>query len=438
MTYDEAASYLDSLIDFEKLGAVYFGRDRFQLAGTRRLLAEIGSPQERLRIVHIAGTKGKGSTAAMLDAILRAHGRQVGLFTKPHLVDMRERTRVDGRLISPADFARAVARLRPAVDAINDTPDADPVTFYEAHLALSILHFAEARVDFAVVETGLGGRLDATNALEPVVCAITRIDYDHTDLLGDRLQDIAREKAGILKPGIPCLFAAQAPEVTALLEAQARAVGAPQLPLPQVVGADDSECFAVTGQQRYDNLRLPLQGRHQRENAALAIGLAEALEHFGLELTVEGVREGLAALRWPGRFQVVDGDPTLVLDVAHNAISARVLREGLEGLLASRPPGARLVLVVGMAKDKDIEAFARELFPLAVRVVCTRDVSPRAATPEVIRAAAQQIGVEAVCLADVASAFDEARRLAAPDDVICVTGSFHVVGEVMKQLGMEP
>ncbi len=438
MTYDEAVSYLHSLIDFEKLGAVYFGRDRFQLAGTRRLLAAVGNPQDRLRIIHIAGTKGKGSTAAMLDAILRAHGLRVGLFTKPHLVDIRERTRVDDRLISPENFARCAARLKPVVDEINGTPDAEPITFYEAHLALSVLHFAEAQVDFAIIETGLGGRLDATNAFQPVVCAITRIDYDHTDLLGDSLEGIAREKAGILKPGVPCLFAPQLPEVAALLEAEAEAVGAPQVPCPRVVPAEDPETFTVVGCQTYERLRLSLEGRHQQENAAVAIGLAEALERVGWAVTVPGVRDGLAALRWSGRFQVIEGQPALVLDVAHNPISARVLRGGLESLLASRLAPSRLIVVAGLAKDKDIATFARELFPLASRVFCTRDDSPRAADPEVIRAAARDAGVDAECAPTVALALAGARRLAAPADVICVTGSFHVVGEVMKLLGIEP
>jgi len=437
MTCDDALAYLDSLIDFEKLGAVYFGRDRFQLAGTRRLLAEIGSPQERLRIIHIAGTKGKGSTAAMLDAILRAHGRRVGLFTKPHLVDIRERTRVDGCLISPAEFADAVACVRPVVDRINGRPGAEPITFYEAHLAVSVLYFAESGVDFAIMETGLGGRLDATNALQPVVCAITRIDYDHTEIIGDRLDDIAREKAGILKQGVPCLFAPQLPEVMAILEAQAAAVGAPVRPCPRVVAGDDPATFSVLGRRTYDRLSLPLRGGHQRENAAVAIGLAEALESAGLDVSAEAARAGLAGLHWPGRFQVVEGQPTLILDVAHNAVSARALRNGLQEQLAA-VPGRRLFLVVGMPRDKDIAAFAATLFPLAVRVICTQAHSPRAAAPEALYQAACSLGAEAACLPDVGAALAEARRLAAPQDVVCVTGSFHVVGEAMELLGIKP
>ncbi len=437
MTYDDALAYLDSLINYEKLGAAYFSRDRFQLAGTRRLLAEIGNPQERLRIIHIAGTKGKGSTAAMLDAILRAHGRRVGLFTQPHLVDIRERTRVDGRMISAPELAAAVTRIRPAIERINAAPSAEPITFYEAHLGVSVLHFAESGAEFAIMETGLGGRLDATNALQPVACAITRIDYDHTDILGDRLEDIAREKAGILKAGVPCILAPQLAEITAIIEAQAAAVGAPVVPCPEVAAEGNGPGFSVLGRRTYDGLSLPLQGRHQRENAAVALGLAEALESLGVRLTVEGVRAGLASLRWPGRFQVLEGRPTLVLDVAHNAVSARALGESLGELLSSKA-GRRLVLVVGMARDKDIAAFASALFPSATRVVCTRADSPRAAAPEVVYEAARNSGVEAECLPDVASAVAEARRLASPEDVVCITGSFHVVGEAMKLLGIEP
>ncbi|MBM3498953.1 MAG: hypothetical protein FJX74_09815, partial [Armatimonadetes bacterium] len=261
--YSDALAYLHSLIDFEKLGAVYFGRDRFQLATVRRLLAALGEPQTRLRIVHIAGTKGKGSTAAILDSILRAGGLRVGLFTQPHLVDMRERTRVDGRPLTEADFVAAVAAIRPEVDRLNAGSEGEPVTFYEAHLAAALTAFAARGVEVAVMETGLGGRLDATNALSPIATAITRIDYDHTDILGERLEDIAREKAGILKPGVPCVFAPQAPEVAEVLRQQAAAVGAPVRPCPEVIERGDGS-FDLRGARPYEGLRLPLAGRHQR------------------------------------------------------------------------------------------------------------------------------------------------------------------------------
>jgi dihydrofolate synthase / folylpolyglutamate synthase len=439
MTYAEALAWLHSLIDFERLGATYFGRDRFQLAGTRRLLTRLGDPQGRLHIVHIAGTKGKGSTATMLDAILRAHGRSVGLFTQPHLTDIRERTRVNGRMISPADFAEAVAQVRPLVAEVNDTPGNEPITFYEAHLALSVWHFARAGIEFAIMETGLGGRLDATNALEPVACAITRIDFDHTDILGDRIEGIAREKAGILKPGVPCVFQPQRPEVQQVLEAQAAAVGAPLVPFPRIVSVSDEEGpFTIEASRTYEGLSLPLTGKHQRENAAAAIALAEMLGPHGVDVSVDGVRAALTSLNWPGRFQVVEGRPTVVLDVAHNAVSAQALRDGLEHLLRSRPRGTGLVLVVGMARDKDIDAFAATLFPLAARVVCTRAESPRAASPERIFEAASALGAKGESVPTVAGALARARELAGPGGVVCVTGSFHVVGEAMVAMGIQP
>jgi len=435
--YEEALAYLDSLIDFEKLGATYFGRDRFQLATVRALLAEVGDPQSSLRIVHIAGTKGKGSTAAILDSILRAAGLFVALFTKPHLVDIRERTLIGGQPIGRDELAQAVLRIRPSVDRLNARPDCDPVTFYEAHLAAALVSFAERKVEVAVVETGLGGRLDATNALEPVATAITRIDYDHTDILGERLEAIAREKAGILKPGVPCLFAPQLPEVADILHREAAAVGAPVVPCPTVLERGDGT-FDLRGRREYRHLRLPLAGRHQRENAAVAIGLAETLERVGIGVSEESVRSGLSQARCPGRFQVLEGKPTLVLDVAHNPVSARVLREGLEALLASRDSRPHVQLVVGMARDKDVSGFVATLAPIAERLICTRADSGRAAAPEVIAEAARGRTATVECLPTVPEALAAARRGARPEDVVCVTGSFHVVGEAMQALGVIP
>ncbi len=436
MDYEQAFDYLHSLIDFEKLGATYFGRDRFQLANVRRLLSGLGQPQEAFPVVHLAGTKGKGSTAAMLDAILRQAGYSVGLFTKPHLVDIRERTRLDGRMIGKPDFAAAVAAVKPLVDQINADRATEDITFYEAHLAASLLYFAREHVDIAVIETGLGGRLDATNALEPVVCGITCIDYDHTDLLGDRLEDIAREKAGIMKPGVPCILAPQAPQVMAVLQSEASAVDAPTIPCPAVEAENGT--FAVRGRRLYCHLTLTLLGQHQRENAAVAIGLTESLESAGFHVTPEAIGSGLASVEWPGRFQVIPGSPTTVLDVAHNAVSARVLREALGELLRKRSGSVRLLLVVGMPEDKDIAAFAQALFPLADRVCCTQADSPRAAAPERLRAAARGLAPVVTCVAPVAEALEAVRQQARPQDVICVTGSFHVVGEAMVALGIRP
>jgi len=436
-TYEQALEFLNSLVDFEKLGATYFGRDRFQLAAVRRLLAAVGNPQAAMKIVHIAGTKGKGSTAAILDSILREAGIRVGLFTQPHLVDIRERTRVDGQPISQDEFAEAVEAVRPHVEQLNAEPDCEPITFYEAHLAAALVAFRAREVELAVVETGLGGRLDATNALQPVATAITRIDYDHTDILGERLEDIAREKAGILKPDVPCVFAPQAREVAAVLHAWAAAVAAPVLPFPTVTEHEDGT-FELHSRGEYTGFTLPLAGHHQRENAALALALCEMLQVAGVVVTEEAVRAGMASVRWPGRFQVVPGEPTIVLDVAHNRVSAEVLRDGLEGVLASRDPRPRLVLVIGIAKDKDVPGFVETLAPLADRVICTRAHSPRAAEPETIAEAARSLGASVECVPTVGEALAHAEGAAGAGDVICITGSFHVVGEAMQALGVAP
>lgn len=435
--YGEAVRYLNSLIDFEKLGALYFGRDRFQLRTMRTLLAELGNPEANLRIVHIAGTKGKGSTAAMLDSVLRAAGLSVGLFTQPHLVDIRERTRINGRLIGKAPFARAVRRVQPYVDKLNAQTTTDPVTFYEAHLAVAVSAFAERRVDIAVIETGLGGRLDASNVLSPVATAITRIDYDHTEILGHTLEQIAREKAGILKPGVPCVFSPQVPKVMRVLKTEAQKAGARTVECPRVAEHPDGTFDVIAG-RRYTRLRLSLRGRHQLENAAVAVALVEMLEASGVPIGDDAVRRGLAKVRWPGRFQVLPSDPMIVLDVAHNPVSARVLSEALAEVLASRRGSPRLLMVVGMAKDKDLAGFLRALAPLAWSVVCTRAASPRAAEPETLASAAGDFAGRVLCEPTVSSALAAVHAIARPEDVICITGSFHVVGEAMQVLGVKP
>lgn len=432
MTYEDALVYLDGLIDFEKVGANYFGADRFQLATVRRLLEGLGSPHQRLACLHIAGTKGKGSTAAMCDALLRAAGFRVGLFTKPHLVDVRERTRLDGRMIEPGHFARMVRAMRPVIDEINADPQSADITYYEAQAALALTYFAEQEVDFAVVETGLGGRLDATNVLIPLVCGITRVDFDHVDLLGDTLAAIAAEKAGILKPGVPCVVAPQEPEALAPIAARAAEVGAPLLPPAAIEDARETFTLRV-GEARYDGLRLPLHGTYQRVNAATGLAMVHALGAERVRLQPEQVGAGLAQVRLRGRFDIVREQPTVVLDVAHNAVSARALRETLQHVLAARRP---LIAVVGLQNDKDAEGFARELFPVCDAVVLTRFHGARSLPPEELARRVAGFAPRGQTAASVAGALAEALAQAGTDGAVCVTGSFHIVGEAMEALGV--
>ncbi len=329
MTYQEALAYLDGLIDFEKVGASYFGADRFQLSTVRRLLGALGNPQQRLACLHIAGTKGKGSTAAMADSILRACGFRVGLFTKPHLIDIRERVRLDSRMISRDDFARLVEQIKPAIHSINAEPGQQGITFYEALVALALCHFEAEGTDFAVIEAGLGGQLDATNVLEPRVCAITRIDFDHMELLGNSLREIAAEKAGILKAGVPCVVAPQEPEAMAPIVEHAAAVGAPLRAPAEVVDQGAAFGLRLAG-ELFAPLQVPLHGQYQRLNAATALAMVDALGPGAVPLRPERVRAGLAQVRLRGRFDIVRRTPTVVLDVAHNPLSARALRETLE------------------------------------------------------------------------------------------------------------
>ncbi|UCH78011.1 MAG: bifunctional folylpolyglutamate synthase/dihydrofolate synthase, partial [Candidatus Coatesbacteria bacterium] len=371
MDYEQATAFLDSLVNYEREMPRTYDTRAFDLENFARLLGRLGSPQEAYPIIHVAGTKGKGSVVAMLAAAFAAAGRRAGAFTSPHLRSVRERLAVDEELISPAEFGRYVGRAR---EAMTGEESANYRTYFETLLAAALLFFREREVDVALLETGLGGRLDATNVVSPAVVALTSIGLDHTNILGTTLAEIAAEKAGVLKEGVVAVSAPQEAEAAAVLAETASRLGAPLA----VVGADlhlalnGDGTFDYRG-PRYDLalLKPAMLGPAQRLNAAVALAALEQFEPF--EVPAEAARKGVATGRARGRAELLPGSPALLLDSAHTAASARELAAVVKSL-----PYRRKVLLWGMSYEKDAASVARELAPCVEEALATAASLPRA------------------------------------------------------------
>jgi dihydrofolate synthase / folylpolyglutamate synthase len=449
---------------------------KFDLAHMRVLLQGMDHPERRFPSVLIAGTNGKGSTAATLASILRASGLKTALYTSPHLVRINERIRVNGKEISDDHFAALQGEVDRVAEKLVERLELPwHPSFFEMMTAIAFEHFAREKVDLAVLEVGMGGRLDATNVVEPRVSVITDIALDHQKFLGDTLGEIAREKVGIIRPGGVAVALPQQPEANdvignTILELGARAVNAvPYVPpvspaspgyllpgtqpeyrdgdeelLTAKVAKEDAKVakkyiyrypLAVLGEQIL--VETPLVGRHQLRNVALAIAAAVELNQQGFRgITAGSVERGLRETRWPGRFQVMvarSGWPEMVIDVAHNPAGAWALRSALSERYEDRP----LIFVFGAMRDKAISEMAEILFPLAERVIATRPENPRAASPAEIQQAAARTGVAVDAVENLEGALQRARLIAKPGTVIVVTGSIYVVGEVMRSVGAE-
>lgn len=433
MTYQEAIDYLDSLVNYEKKDG-YDYRLSYSLDRMSRLSSLLGDPHKKVRSIHVAGTKGKGSTSSFIHSILKAAGYKAGLYTSPHLVSFCERIRIGDKLIGEDGLGVLMDSVKKACDALaGDRP-----TFFEACTALAYLHFSREKADIAVYEVGLGGRLDATNIIEPLVSVITPISYEHTALLGDTLGKIALEKAGIIKEDSVCVSAPQEPEALAVIEDVCRQRRANLILVGRDIGfsemeaGDKEEVLSVSGIfNRYDSLRIGLLGYHQVVNAATAVGSIEALRLGGLSIDPDAVRRGLADTRWPGRMELVKGSPRVLLDGAQNGASAKALASSVRRLFSYR----RLVLVLGVSKDKDIKAILKSLVPIADSIVLTKSrIAERACDPEMIRQSITPADKEVRVTENVADAIKEARSKAAPQDLILVTGSLFVVGEAREIL----
>lgn len=407
------------------------------LTRTLALLRALDDPHHSMRAFHVGGTNGKGSTAAMLAFMLASQGYRVGLYTSPHLVEFPERIQVNGQPIP----AHRVRGLTEKIRQVAETCLSEKPTFFEATTAMAFAYFAERAVDCAVVEVGLGGRFDATNVFTPLVSIITTIGLDHQEYLGNTVDAIAREKAGIIKQGAPVVAGRIGAGPLSVVRSTAADCEVPCVVLGQDFDALGllSGRFSYRGlRSRYDGLACPLPGRHQLDNAACALAALELACEKGAAVGEEAMREGLRTVRWPGRLECVGRRPDVWLDGAHNPHAAEALAAHLKILSAQRGPAAkgRLILVVGMMRDKDRRGVMAVLtaIPGVSHLIVTRAAHPRAADPEDLARDAAGLGVPVAVRSSVSEAFAYARTLAGPDDTVCVTGSLLVVGEVKAML----
>jgi dihydrofolate synthase/folylpolyglutamate synthase len=426
-----------------KLGHELATQQKFDLAHMRRLAEALGHPERRLRSVLIAGTNGKGSTAAMLAGIVQAAGYRTGLYTSPHLVRVNERIQIDREPISDVEFGIIYERVEEVAAALVSRHELPwHPSFFEMLTAMMFEYFSSAGVELAVLEVGMGGRLDATNIVDPCISVITDIDLDHQKFLGETLAEIAREKAGIMRQGGTVVLLPQHPQVNETLghevmERGARAVSAVErmramTPRAELDVAGGSH-FPLEVMGREVTIESPLAGRHQLRNLALAVTAAELLNDCGFTIRPEHVERGIRDTRWRGRFEVLpagDGFPEMVLDVAHNPAGAWALRSALSSLYEDR----KLTLIFGAMRDKAIPEIASILFPLAERIIATQANNPRAATPHEITEMAKHTRSELLEEQSIALALDRARELAGDGGVVVITGSIYIVGEALALL----
>lgn len=427
--YQQAYDFLFTFTDFSLTHKEQVAPERFELERMSKLMAALGDPQKKYPTIHIAGTKGKGSVAALIAAALQAAGYRTGLYTSPHLHDFRERIQINGEMIPEAAFVEEVEKLKAVALSLPG------ITSYELQTALGFLYFASQEVDCAVVEVGMGGRLDSTNILTPLVSVIANISYDHMFILGDTLDKIAAEKGGIIKSGVPVVISPQQLEALATL----RQIAVNQR-APMTLMGEDLHFAAVSHSLAGQRIRLwqtgaedaaeefevGLLGPHQMENAATAYAALKIVDAAGLPVSTEAIRTGFKKVRWPGRFEVHQGSPTIVFDGAHNRYSARMLAQSMDEYFKDQP----YVLVFGASEDKDIAGMFTELLPNASALVLTHANHPRAAKLEELRRLSAGFANQIVEVSTPETALTEAAKLAGKDGLILVTGSLYVVGQL--------
>lgn len=418
LSYEKAVKYLYSL---QKFGI------KFGLSKTANLLDAFGNPHEGQNYVHIAGTNGKGSVAAFLASMLEHAGFRVGVYTSPHLLRFTERFRINGREMSRETAAQLINELREVV------VEEEPPTFFEATTAMAVVYFAREKTDLAIMEVGMGGRLDATNILRPLVSVITNISLEHQDFLGTSITEIAGEKAGIIKEGVDLVTGARRPRVVKEFRTISREKKAPFWRIgEQVRYRSTASGFSYYGlDRRMKGLRLGLKGCFQARNAALALAVTELLERKGFPVSEDQIRAGLRKVDWPGRMQVISTSPEIVLDGAHNPAAARALAAALQKEYRDR----RILMVIGIMDDKDIRGILKWIVPLGDHIIYTRPQYYRAAAPERLMAEAASFDVSGDIVPTLFPALDRARALAYPSDVIVVCGSLFTVGEALSYFG---
>jgi len=455
MTYLEAVRFLNSLVNYEKIPK-YTYKNSLKLERIEEFLDIIDNPQHGLRCIHIVGTKGKGSTAAFIAYILREAQYKVGLYSSPHLSDFRERIRIldlqttlknqpagtdnlqlnqefEG-MIPCQRLANLVESLKPKIKQYNYQSKYGPLSFFEVYTALTYKYFKDENVDFAILEAGLGGRLDATNTADSLVAAITPISYDHTRQLGSTLSEIAREKAGIIKnKKLIVVNAAQEKVVEEIIKDKCKQKGAllyefgKEIVLEIRESHSDCQCFNINGIfGRIDDLSIRLFGRHQLINATLALAVVLILNKFyKTKIEINAIRRGLYNTLWPGRFEIISREPLIILDGAHNPASAQALRE----TIIENFPSRRVILILGISKDKDIKGVCKTIFPISSEVILTQSKNPRAADVDDI---GRIVGGSTIRTRRIGEALEIAKKMARSQDLILITGSLFLVGEARQ------
>ena len=438
--YQSTLDYLYSFIDYSMTKSVRYSPEQFNLQRMRDFVKALGEPQNQFRIIHVAGTKGKGSTSAMCTSALQAAGYKTGLYTSPHLVDYVERIQINRQPIAHADLVALIEEIKPVIESIQH------LTTFEITTGLAFLYFARRQVDVAVIEVGLGGRLDATNVVLPAVSVITSLSYDHTQFLGDTLAEIAGEKAGIIKPGVPVVVSPQKDEARHVIERIAAERGSPVVQVGRdylfaevdhsLENGQTMLVWPAAEQGRVDEyiesgdgeqaepvrLHLSLLGYHQIENAATAYAALQVFNQRSLPVNAAAIEQGFADVSWPGRFEVLQTHPALVLDCAHNRDSALKLRLALDDYFPALP----VIMVFGASEDKDIAGMFAELMPRVRQVIATRSIHPRAIDPEKLVELAHHYGRPAKLVDKVEDALPEALQMADDEALVLVTGSIFV------------
>ncbi len=428
----KAMKFLQTLQDYEKLRIVRYTNDNFDLERMKNLLKKIGNPQDHFRSVHIAGTKGKGSTCVMVASMLQACGYKVGIYTSPHLIDVRERIVINGVQIPVADFTRLIKLVEPIVAKSKPTP-----TYFDVLTAVAFKYFEEQKVDIAVIETGLGGRLDSTNVLKPEVTAITSISKDHMQQLGYTLAKIAEEKAGIFKPGIPAVTVLQDPSVEPVLTRVAQKVGTTldicgkniefsyRFESSRMLGRHNRVCM-TTPTSKFEHLAVPLYGEHQAINCGLALAIIDKLKTRGIPIDDAKAMEGLARTTIEGRMEIINQTPRVLVDGAHNAASIDAMMRAI----GQHIPYDSMIVIFGCCGDKDVDGMLERITSGADKVIFTKVNSIRSANPHELAARyIEQYGKMAQVADTLQEALSIANRAVTKEDLICITGSFYLVGE---------
>ncbi len=425
MTYEEAVNYLNSFIDYERKDDYSYSKEVFDLKRVELLLKKLGNPHKNLKVIHIAGSKGKGSVACFCASILKEAGFKTGLYTSPHLETFRERIRINDEFISKEGVVELTGIMKPHTEKIG------ALSFFEVYTAMAFLYFQKEKVDMAVMEVGLGGRLDATNVVNPLACVITPISFEHTQKLGNTLAGIAKEKSGIIKKKSVVISSVQKKEALNVIKKAASVKGASvyvvgeDISYQEIKGTDKGQTFSVTGIfGEYAPLEINLLGEHQLINAASAIGAMEALSFNRIIISKEAIKTGLSQARWPGRIEVVGNKPTIVLDGAQNVASTQALAKTIKKCFSYR----KLILILGVSKDKDMAGMAKILKPIADKIIITRANLPRAAEPDFLASFFDK-DENIEITQSVEEAVGRARECAKDDDLILICGSLFVVGE---------